>query len=521
MPLSRTCEIIFRDPWHRGLGDKLVACVAAGLLVCAATGANAGWLSRLAKVGADVGETGAKIGKSGIAALDGLAAHIAKLPASKKGVAALAAHATPEGHWKFVNRQGEVFTAATPDELARAAGVLAPELPSGGRLHLYLSADTVFDQRKLIGQLPETADLYVLSGNRSFKLRRGPTGGVDELLAEAGRNLLVELADRLLFEEAIYQLGRRLNRSNVRVLSLEPGGPRHLGGAPRIDPKTNAALVDVIDPAALGTSLRRIKGQMAVLSGRVEGEAFFFRTARGGEQRLDLGEIRDVAKKADVNLVVLHSGAAHQPGGRNWFWQKVGVKGLDTALKRATYGDFLNALAGGNGKLTVSAARDGAGRIRLQAVPAETPTISVPENVNSWVGDLFGHTTGHIAVHAATLYSRDKERQDELDVRLIPGVPSWIQFTYFGLLILGLMGWTFSTSWWQRVWPPEEPTEYRGRAGYYLARVVRGLAFFFVFVPLAGLPAFIATISMQLLNIVMAPVRFVRWLIGKLSGAPA
>ena len=508
--------------WVRhGFGGKLISCLAAGFLVCVASAADAGWLSRLAKVGSDVGEAGAKIGKTGVGALDGLAGHIAKLPAPKTGAAALGAHVTPEGHWKFVNRQGDVFTAATLDELARAAQVLAPELPTGGKLNLYLSADTVFEQRKLIGQLPQSAELYILSGKQSFRLRRGPTGGADDLVAEAGRNLFVELADPSLFDEAIYQLGRRLNRSNVRVLSFEPGGPRHLGAAPRIDPKTKAALVDVIDPAALSTSLRRIKGQMAVLSGRVDGDAFFFRTARRGEQRLDLRKIRAAAKEADVNLVVLHSGAAHQPGGRNWFWQKVEVKGLDAALKRATYGDFLDALAGGNGKLSVSTSRDGAGRIRLQAVPAEAPTISVPEDVNSWVGDLFGHTTGSIVVHAASLYARDKERQAEMDSRLIPWVPSWIQFTYLGFLILGLMGWVFSRAWWQRLWPPEEPGEYRGRLGYNLARVVRGLAFFFLFLPLAGLPAFIATVLLQLLNIVMAPVRFVRWLFGKLSGAPA
>ncbi len=51
--------------------------------------------------------------------------YVARLPKPVKG-AALAAHATPEGHWKFVSREGEVFTAGNADELARVRSVLAP-----------------------------------------------------------------------------------------------------------------------------------------------------------------------------------------------------------------------------------------------------------------------------------------------------------------------------------------------------------------------------------------------------------
>ena len=65
----------------------------------------------------------------------------------------------------------------------------------------------------------------------------------------------VELAERKAFEEAVWQLARPLNKANVRVLALEPGGPPRLASAPRIDPATKRAMVDAIDPASLPAAL--------------------------------------------------------------------------------------------------------------------------------------------------------------------------------------------------------------------------------------------------------------------------
>ena len=68
------------------------------------------------------------------------------LPAKTDGVA-LAAQATQEGHWRFLNRVGEVFTAGTPDEMKRAVSVLHPGAKPGARLSLYVTGDTLFRHR--------------------------------------------------------------------------------------------------------------------------------------------------------------------------------------------------------------------------------------------------------------------------------------------------------------------------------------------------------------------------------------
>ncbi len=83
---------------------------AAVLLAASIPVAQANWFLKITR---EAGEAGTKTARSGVAVLDRAAAHIKALPPTAKG-ATLAAHATPEGHWKFVNRNGDVFTAGTP-----------------------------------------------------------------------------------------------------------------------------------------------------------------------------------------------------------------------------------------------------------------------------------------------------------------------------------------------------------------------------------------------------------------------
>ena len=173
---------------------------------------------------------------------------IRTLPAGAKG-AVLAAHATPEGHWKFANKDGDVFTAGTPEELQRVVPTLLPEATPGGSLGIYLSEDTLFADRALLKDLPPGAKLYVVAGADSYPLvARGGELGTGALYAAVRPNLLVELRDRSLLAEAIAQLERPLSRSSIRTLALEPGGPGTLSSYPRLDAETKAALVDAIDP---------------------------------------------------------------------------------------------------------------------------------------------------------------------------------------------------------------------------------------------------------------------------------
>jgi hypothetical protein len=494
-----------------------LAALAAPLLTLGSASAEANWLARLGRGAAEIGEAGGQAGKLGLGALETAAGYVSKLPATAKGVP-LAAHATAEGHWKFVNREGEVFTAGSPEELKRALPTLAPEAAQGQtKLTLYLSEDTVFDERALLKDLPQDADLHVVVGDDSYRLIGRAEAGNGKLLAEVRPNIVVELNDRKLFEEALFHLARPLNASSIRVLALEPGGPKTLASVPSFDPATKAALVDRIDPGALPAALAKARGQTVLITGRVEGDRLYFRPASGAEEAIFIKEVTGLAEAADVNLVILEQAAARQPGGRNWLWQKVEVQGLGEALQRATFADFLNALGASRGQLTVTAAPERLGRVTLRAVPTGATASPLSDALGEWFAEVTSNITGNVLVSAVNAHMSDADRQRELDARFIPGVPSWLQIAYLVGLTMGVLGLPVARAWWPRIWPPERREEYAAGTGYQAARSARLAAFVFLFLPVAGAPAFLWITVLQFWSVLASPFRFLGWLRARLS----
>ena len=276
----------------------------------------------------------------------------------------------------------------------------------------------------------------------------------------------MELADRKAFEETVWQLARPLDKVNVRVLALEPGGPPRLASTPRTDPATKRTMVDVIDPASLPAALGTVRGQTVLVTGRVDGRLLYVQPSSGPERSVLLPDLVKAAEEADVNLIVLRTASTpRQPGGRNWLWQKVEVRGLEQAMQRPSVADFLNALTGSNRRMTVSATPSG----RRTMIDIE-PAADFPGALQSPAGDLFSgivsDVTGRVITTGLQASVRSSERQTELDQRLIPGIPSDLQAGYLVLVILGLFGVPISRAWWRRLWPPEAATEYAGRAGY-------------------------------------------------------
>src|SRR5690606_1190948 len=108
-----------------------------------------------------------------------------------------------------------------------------------------------------------------------------------------------------------------------------------------------------------------------------------------------VADLVGAARAADVNLIILKSSSSNQPGGRNWLWQKISVKGLDEALKRATFADFLDTLGARRGQLMVSAKPDGFGRVTLSAEPAGPPGEPITGAIGNWLDNAANNITGH------------------------------------------------------------------------------------------------------------------------------
>ncbi|MGD9786185.1 MAG: hypothetical protein AB7E80_01000 [Hyphomicrobiaceae bacterium] len=525
----RSDEFLCNDAWRtllRASFARLGAVVLAAFVV--ATGvacpAEAHWLTKLAREAGELGSGAARHAAHGLDNLGGLTRHLKALPDDGKAIA-LGAHATPEGHWKFVNRDGEVFTAASKDEMARVTRSLAPDEVAAGRsgLDLYLTEDTAFARRDALGDLPTGARLHVATGQGTYRLLPEPGGANGGFVAQLRPDLLVRLTTRDLFDEALWQLGRPLRRSEIRVVSLQPGGAQTLTPSPRLDPASKAALVDRVDPWKLAASLRSVRGQTVVVTGRIDGRYLHFKPESGAERSLLIDDLRTAAQASDVNLVVLDAASPRQPGGRNWFWRRIEIEGLKSALERAQFSDFVVTLGAGRGPLVVTAERGAAGRTRLQIVATGQERGVVSSIFGDWTDDIVSEVVGNVATRVIDVDLVDKGRQDELDLRLIPGVPFTVQALYIMGLVLGLAGLGLTRRWWRALWPPERREEYAGAAGYHAARFVRGLLFALIFLPVVGIPAgtwtIVAGALQQLWWVVTAPFRFVIWLIGRLSPA--
>jgi hypothetical protein len=483
--------------------------LAALLLLPVAVQAN--WLS---KVAGTAEQAAPRAARSGAAAIDSAAAHVKALPVTSNG-AALAAQATQEGHWRFVNKAGETFTAGTPEELARVATVLLPEAKTDIKLSLYVTQDTVFQYRAALKDLPKGTELYVVAGSESYRILRRGDGAAERLFAEVRPGLIVELAERASFDETIWQLARPLKSANVRILALEPGGPPRLASAPRTDPATKRTMVDVVDPASLPAALGSVRGQTVLVTGRVDGRLLYVQPASGAERSVLLPDLFKAAEEADVNLIVLRTASTpRQPGGRNWLWQRVEVRGLEQAMQHPTVADFLNALGGANTRMTVTSTPSG----RRTAIDIK-PTADFAGPLQNPVGDLFSgifsDVTGRGITTGLEANVRSAERQTELDQRLIPGIPSDFQAGYLVLIVLGLFGVPISRAWWRRLWPPEVATEYAGRAGYLAARTVRSAVFLLLFLPLTALVAAPFNLGRQVWEAATAPARLWRRLTGR------
>lgn len=489
----------------------LLAMISASMCLCMSNAAEAGWLTRLMQ---DAGELGGTAARRGADVLDDAGRYVTKLPKLKDQIT-LAARRDTSGHWVFTNTKGETFTAASPAEMGRVTNILAPAITvSNARLVLVLADEVALSAGRSLDELP-SAGLRVLVDGKSYPLTKSTTdGGELALSAQVRPHLSVPLAEGDAFHEAVFQLERRFEASRIRVVALDQTASSTLTPDPLLDAATKLPIPDRIAPDALANAMPSVARQMVVLTGRIDGDQLYYRTASGAERFVDLIALKRAAAASDVDLIVLTSLTPRQPGTRNWLWQRAEVSGLDTALKRSTLADFLSVLGENQGELVIRTARAPSGRVQLQALPLDqsSPT-SVGGTIGTIVAEVASETAGSVLTSGIEADLVDSSRARELDSRIIPGVPSDIQFAYLGLLLLGFLGLPVARNWWFRIWPPEERGEYSNAIGYNLARLTRLSVFLSLFLPLSGAPAAVVNLAQQIWGWIMMPFRVLAWLL--------
>ena len=489
----------------RAIRCVLIVLVGVASAMCLPAVAHANWLTKILTETAEVGGKGAaRVGRSALAR----AAHQLKRLPPEPGRALFAATVSGEGHWTFVNRAGQAFTAANAAELKRVVQVLSPEHAAGAPFSVVVADDVLFRHRAVFKDLPEGASVRLAARGESFRVR-GDVRKLDApLFLEVRPNVQLRMSSPIAMEEGLWQLARPFNAKGVRVLALDAKGPDTLPSLPRVDPKSKRVLADRVDPGKLARAMSALRGQTVVISARIEGGGIVFRGAGGGERVVALKDIVAAAERWDVNLVLLNARVPRQPGDLNWLWQRVTIDGLEDALGRSSRGAFLSALVGDSGHMVVEVAERGSQRAVLlaRAVPG---AMALPNDgqLGRIVAEVASEVAGTVVAHGIRMDLVSRHRRKELDERIVPGIPADLQFFIIGLWTMALISFSVVSGWWARLWPPEDRTEYGSWFGFASARIVRMALFVFVFMPVVGLPALVWLVLSTIVRWLMLPFR--------------
>jgi hypothetical protein len=364
--------------------------------------------------------------------------------------------------------------------------ILSPLSEQAAQQVIVLAGETLFKDRSKLKALPPDAELSALIESRVYAVHKRLFEGVEQYSLDVGNGVRVPIRSRAEVHEMLWQLARPVDLAAIRVLALEPGATAILKRTGPSNPEPGRVTVEAVDPDRLPHMLTAVARGTVVISGRMNGSVLHFRPSSGPERTLILDELRRAAAASDVNLVVIESASARQPGTRNWFWQRVGLTRLDGPRTKPALPDLIGQLTGG--------------------VPVETNAVAISDLRTSfqlsglgrgagggWSApmsetwrNLAPEVTGTIVASGLRLDVTSRSRQRELDSRFIPGIPSLVQVAYLCLLILGVAGTGVAREWWQRLWPLEARSDYARRAGYWAARSVRGALYLLVFMPLVA-----------------------------------
>ncbi len=464
-------------------------------------------LSKVAKAGKGAKISGAAVGAGLLADTLGF---IKRLPPDGT-IRRIAAGTDESGHLRIATANGGEWTVATPGELTaalRKAGDKADGLRTGGSARttaIFVPDTDLYRHRHLFANLPAEIDLRLIHRDkRHYRVTSTAEAGRVRWRVQVHKNVQLTFPQPEILDEMLFRLERTINRSSIRLLRLEPG---HRAQVPSVPRTFGQGLpdADAVDPGRLTTQLHSIRGQTAIITGRIEGGVLVADAGKAGVSRTPIAVLRKAAANADVNLIVLDTQSPVQAGVRGLFGSRARFPALAEAFQRGTFGDFLDALTTPDAPLLLTAQREGERHIAISSVrrnvapPAETSLA--PE-------------VARMVVHGAHITARDREEAEEHDMRIMVWLPSWIGFALLGNAVLGIMAWGTAWSlWWSKIWKQRSRDRHRNALTWLGERITRIVVFFVLFLPIAGGPALLYDFIMILIAMIRVLMRWTIWLL--------
>lgn len=468
--------------------------------------AEAGILSTLAKAGKAAKVTGVV----GAGLLADSLGFIKRLQ-TDGSIRRLAVGTDDSGHLRIAAANGDEWVITTPDELAMA--IRQSDRTAMGSLtarsnkptQIFVPDTELYRHSKLFAWLPSHVELRLIHRNKQhYRVTNSNDTGAAQWNIQVREHVQINLPSPEMLDEMLFRLERTINNNAIRLLRLQPEHEESLPTLARSSGYKMPA-VDAINPAQLNQQLRSIRGQTAIISGRIESGVLIADAGKAGISHTPLKKLREAATRAGVNLIIMDTTSPVQAGTKGLFGKQAHFPDLQQALQRNTYADFLDALAPAQSPIILTAQREGTRYIALSSSPRKTPQQS---------DALLLTEVPSLVLHAIHIVARDQAETEEHDRRIVSWIPSWVLITLLGNAVLGIMSWSTAWShWWRKIWKPALRETHSNALTWYLMRSIRILVFFVLFLPVVGGPAFLYDIFMTVFRIFIAILRSFIWIL--------
>ena len=424
----------------------LCGCVL--LLLLSTSSVNAGLFSTLSKMGKAVKNADIDISLNKM-----------ELPDNLKDYAPVTVKVDADGQWAVTQADG---TVAHIDEF------FSQSTKASSKPALVIRASDLPDDMSQFFSLPHDLPVFIQGKKgRLFEFqRKNPP-------ALIYNNVLLRVNNIHEIRDGLWMLQRPSMTKAVHFFRLDEKAPSLIAD--------NASNLSVNSVAADGllSAMKAIKNQTLVLSGRiVDGQLL-----GTGKSSVSMEQLRKMADENDIHLFVLDSDKPALVLKKVSGSMRKAVK--NNLIQFDTIGDFFNRLSDSSGtnKLELHASRSGRNQIAIQ-----WKSDGVETNVN--VGALT-HMPLHLLLHSSLSHMPDRARSRELEDRIIPGIPSMLQFYVIASVVLGFTA--LGTSWrlWRKLWLLRARKEYKNLAVFLLLWPLHRLGFLLIFIPMFGLFSFI------------------------------
>ena len=458
------------------------------LFICLASQAEAGLLNILRKASKNIDADGLSINPR----LD--FSDLKKIKV-KKGTARVAVSTRSDGTLVLVAESGKQIVLDSSQDIRPILKNLkdASRTADGKKvkeLKFFTNEKSLFEHAKSHSLFAQLDNLNLVSSKgKILPLKAMTKGSGDHVFGvNVSKRTVVLASNGQQMKEALWRMGRGMNRGDVHLVSFD--------GTARSTPNLLPVLTNgmpkptLINPKKLNEALRTLRGKTLIVSGKVEGTDLVVDSAKDGRHVIQFDELKQLAAREDIDLFIVGKRSPKQPAVKTWFGSPFESQ-MKKAFQANTYGDFLSALHGEKKLLTIDTKLAANNRLTFQSLSGES--VEKLGGLTSFikeidiVGALAGRVVSKLSEISLDLNVKDKERASELNARIIPGVPSILQYLYIANIIFGFVGWTVSRWVWHKIWPPRARTDFSSLISFIGMKLLRFAVFVFGLLGLFGL----------------------------------